>query len=132
MKNSWKTMIVGYANFFTLVFDWMFVWGDHPDKNLVNVEQQYTLSLPAVGTLTHKSQQSQVTLQCLTSLPVAPFKWQRFKYRQFWYATESQLLTSNIFYLHLKYQMRLDISITYKIFLYFFLVLNFWYFFCVN
>ena len=32
----------------------MFVWADQPDKIVVNIEQQYTLSLPAVGSPTVK------------------------------------------------------------------------------
>ena len=34
--------------FLKLEFDWIFVWADQPDKILVSVEQQYTLSLTAV------------------------------------------------------------------------------------
>ena len=57
-KWRWQTRekpgFITYANFSTLEFDWMFVWGDQPDKILVNVEQQYTLSLPAVGNPTDR------------------------------------------------------------------------------
>ena len=67
-------MLVGYANFSTLEFDWMFVWGDQPDKILVNVEQQYTLSLPAVGTPIYRIATVAADLAVLTSLPVSPFK----------------------------------------------------------
>ena len=61
-------MLVGYANFSTLEFDWMFVWGVQPDKILVNVEQQHTLSLLAVGTPTYRT--ATVAVDLATSLPV--------------------------------------------------------------
>ena len=36
-----------YANFPTLEYNWMFVLGEKPKKNLVKIEQQYILCLIA-------------------------------------------------------------------------------------
>ena len=49
MSNMW--------NFPTLEFDWMLVWADQPYKIVVNIKQQYTLSLPIVGSPTVKEKQ---------------------------------------------------------------------------
>ena len=54
-------------------FHWMFVWGDQPDKTLVNIEQHYTLSLPAVCTPAYRIATVAVDLAVFnlaTSLPL--------------------------------------------------------------
>ena len=53
--------------FFTLEFDWMFVWAE-PDKTLVNVKQQYMLPLPAVSSPTDRI--GAVVFDLVTSLPI--------------------------------------------------------------
>ena len=60
MSNMW--------NFPTLEFDWTFVWADQPDKIVVNIKQQYTLFLPAVGSPTVKI--AAVAFDLATSPPI--------------------------------------------------------------